>query len=135
VRFWGAVGLTASESLSPRAVEALTKALNDPVANVRIESADALARHGHTEEAIPVLAKALSDRNLAAVQHAARKIELLGDKARSAIAAVKDCDRRMKVIRPPGTSPIIVEPEKDKAMFVIFSTETFLKRFGESGNR
>ena len=134
VRFWGAVGLTASQSLSPNAVEVLTAALSDPAANVRIESADALAGHGHLENAIPVLAAALSDDNLAAVQHAARKIELLGDQARTAVAAMKACDHRMKQIRPPGTSPIVVEPDKDKAMWVLFSTETFLRRFDETEN-
>jgi hypothetical protein len=132
VRFWGAVGLTASSSLTPRAVQALTTALSDTVIDVRIESADALARHGHTKESVPVLAAALSDENLAAVQHAARTIELLGDRAKSAVPAMKECDLRMKTIRPPGTSPLVVEPDKDKAMWVLFSTEVFLKRFGET---
>ena len=65
--------------------------------------------------------------NLAAVQHAARTIELLGEKALPILPAVQDCDDRMKIIRPPGTSPIVVDPEKDKAMFVLFSTEAFLR--------
>ena len=125
MRFWGAVGLTASQSLTPRAVKALTAALSDTAIDVRIESADALARHGHTKESIAVLAAALSHKNPAAVQHAARTIELLGDKARSAVPAMKACDLRMKKIRPPGTSPIVVEPDKDKAMWVLFSTEVF----------
>ena len=132
VRFWGAVGLTASSSLTPRAVQALTTALSDTAIDVRIESADALARHGHTKESVPVLAAALSDANLAAVQHAARTIELLGDRAKSAVPAMRECDLRMKTIRPPGTSPLVVEPDKDKAMWVLFSTEVFLKRFGET---
>jgi arylsulfatase A-like enzyme len=127
VRYWGAVGLSGMESLSPDAVEALVSALSDEAANVRIEAANALARHGHTEKSIPVLAAALEGKNLAAVQHAARTIELLGNKAKAALPAMKACDKRMKVIRPPGTSPIVVDPEKDKAMFVIFSTEAFIK--------
>ncbi len=64
------------------------------------------------------------------MQHAARAIELLGEKALAALPAVAACDARMKVIRPPGTSPLDVDPEKDKAMFVVFCTEAFLKRFG-----
>ena len=132
VRFWGAVGLTASSSLTPRAVQALTTALSDTAIDVRIESADALARHGHTKESVPVLAAALSDANLAAVQHAARTIELLGERAKSAVPAMRECELRMKTIRPPGTSPLVVEPDKDKAMWVLFSTEVFLKRFGET---
>lgn len=132
VRFWGAVGLTASQSLTPRAVKALTAALSDSAIDVRIKSADALAHHGHEKDSIPVLVTALSDENMAAVQHAARTIELLGEKAKSAVPAMKACDLRMKKIRPPGTSPIVVDPDKDKAMWVLFSTEVFLKRFGET---
>ena len=126
VRFWGAMGLSASKSISPEAVKALTLSLTDHIANVRIEAANALARHGHMDKSIPVLATALEEKNLAAVQHAARTIELLGKKAKAALSAMKACDVRMKVIRPPGTSPIIVDPKKDAAMFVIFSTEAFL---------
>ncbi len=126
VRYWGAVGLSGMESISSEAVEALVSALSDEAANVRIEAANALARHGHTEKSIPVLAVALEEENLAAVQHAARSIELLGDRARAALPAVKACDKRMKGIRPPGTSPVVVDPQKDMAMFVIFSTEAFI---------
>ncbi len=134
IRYWGALGLSASRSLSPDALKTLTAALSDDVANVRIEAANALARHGYMDKSIPVLATALDEPNLAAVQHAARSIELLGEKAKAALPAMKACDVRMKVIRPPGTSPIIVDPEKDKAMFILFSTEAFIKRFSESKN-
>ena len=132
VRFWGAVGLTASQSLTPRAVKALTAALSDSAIDVRIKSADALAHHGHEKDSIPVLVTALSDENMAAVQHAARTIELLGEKAKSAVPAMKACDLRMKKIRPPGPSPIVVDPDKDKARWVLFSTEVFLKQFDET---
>jgi hypothetical protein len=131
VRYWGAVGFSASKSLGVPAVTALEKSLADKVPNVRIEAANALIRHGHPDKAIPVLVAALDLENLAAVQHAARTIELLGDKALATLPAVRDCDTRMKVIRPPGTSPIVVDPEKDKAMFILFSTEAFLKRHGD----
>jgi len=130
VRYWGAVGFSAAESLSPKSVASLTEALTDDVLTVRIEAANALARHSHTENSIPVLAAALEEENLAAVQHAARAIELLGEKAIAALPAVKACDARMKTIRPPGTSPVVVDPEKDGAMFVGFSTEAFIERFG-----
>ncbi|NOX98326.1 MAG: sulfatase-like hydrolase/transferase, partial [Verrucomicrobia bacterium] len=133
--YWGAVGLSASKSLSPQAVKALTEFLSDgPIVSVsaRIEAANALARHGHLEQSIPVLAAALEEKNLAAVQHAARTIELLGEKAQAALPAMKACDARMKVIRPPGTSPIVVDPEKDKAMFILFSTEAFIQHFAKA---
>ena len=149
VRFWGAVGFSGLEDLSVKSsllnrvtttlglsgdksspVEALLEALKDESVTVRIEAANALARHGHAKQAIPVLTKALESSNLAAVQHAARSIELLGETAKAAVPAMKACDVRMKVIRPPGTSPVVVQPDKDAAMFVIFSTEAFLKQHG-----
>jgi len=149
VRFWGAVGLSGIEDLSVKPSllnrlsktlglsgetsspsEALLEALKDESITVRIEAANALARHGNAKKAIPILTKALESRNLAAVQHAARTVELLGATAKAAVPAMKACDARMKVIRPPGTSPVVVQPEKDAAMFVIFSTEAFLKEHG-----
>lgn len=130
VRYWGAVGFSAAKSLSPKAIDSLNEALDDSAPNVRIEAANALARHGHLGRSISLLADALEEENLAAVQHAARAIELLGEKALDALPAVAACDARMKVIRPPGTSPLDVDPEKDKAMFVVFCTEAFLKQFG-----
>lgn len=130
VRYWGAVGFSAAQSLSEKAVAALTDALDDAFPNARIEAANALARHGKLDKSIPVLAEALGDQDLIAVQHAARAIELLGEKAIDALPAVQACDARMKGIRPPGTSPVVVDPEKDQAMFVGFSTEAFLARFG-----
>lgn len=132
VRYWGAVGFSAAPTLSSNGIDALTEALQDGDPNVRIEAANALARHGRLEESIPVLAEALEERNLAAVLHAARTVELLGERAIAALLSVAACDARMKRIRPPGTSPIVVDPEKDMAMFIGFSTEAFLKRFGSN---
>ena len=122
VRYWGAVGLSAAKSLSAKALDALTNALSDDVLNVRIEAANALARHDNLGTPISVLAEVLESDNLAAVQHAARVIELLGERALAALPAVAECDARMNRIRPPDTSPLIVDPELDKAMFISFST-------------
>lgn len=130
VRYWGAVGLSAANSLSNKANDALTEALEDDVLNVRIEAANALARHGNLDSSIAVLADVLSSDNLSAVQHAARVIELLGEKALPALPAVEACNARMLEIRPPETSPLDPDPEMDKAMFVGFSTQTFINRFG-----
>ncbi len=130
VRYWGAVGFSAAKSLSGKALGALTNALSDDVLNVRIEAANALARHDNLGIPISVLAEVLESDNLAAVQHAARVIELLGERALAALPAVAECDARMNRIRPPDTSPLIVDPELDKAMFISFSTNAFLKRFG-----
>ena len=70
---------------------------------------------------IPVY-QALGDGDLIAVQHAARAIEPLAKSNRRS-ARSEACDARMKSIRPPGTSPVVVDPEKDQAMFVGFSTK------------
>ena len=129
IRYWGAVGLSASKGVSESAVDALKKALGDTAANVRIEAANALVRHGYPDAGLPVLKASLEEADLSAVQHAARSIELLGKRALPLLSAMKACDARMKVIRPPGTSPIVVDAEKDGAMFVGFSTEAFIKRF------
>ena len=130
VRYWGAVGLSAADSLSSKAIDALVGALEDEVLNVRIAAANALALKGNLEPSISVLAEVLRSDNLAAVQHAARVIELLGEKALTALPAVEACNARMLEIRPPETSPLDPDPEMDKAMFVGFSTQTFINRFG-----
>jgi hypothetical protein len=129
VRYWGAVGLAAAERLSPRAVAALHNALQDPDVTVRIEAANALARHGHFEKALPVLAKALEHGNLAAVLHAARAIELLGAKAKAAAPAMRRADERLKGLRPKDIPATVVLPgDVDMAMFIGFSINAFLNR-------
>ncbi|MFV1995227.1 MAG: sulfatase-like hydrolase/transferase, partial [Verrucomicrobiales bacterium] len=130
VRYWGAVGCSAMETLSPAAVTALETALADLSPTVRIEAAHALGRHDHLQAALAVLEAALAHENLPVVQHAARTVELLGERAAALIPAVAACDRRMKTIRPPGTSPVVVDPDKDMAMFIGFSTTAFLRDHG-----
>jgi arylsulfatase A-like enzyme len=128
VRFWGAVGFSARRDVSTAGIDALVAALSDKTPSVRVEAANALCRHGHADKGLPVLIKALEHKNLSVVQHAARQIEMLGEIAKSAVSAMKKCDARMKVIRPPGTSPVVVQPDKDMAMFIGFSTNAFLKK-------
>ena len=132
VRYWGAVGLSATTVLSPDAIDALEEALDDRNIGVRIEVANALALHDRPERSIPVLATALEAESLTAVLMAARKIELLGERAVVALPAVVACDARMKKIRPPATPPTDVDPKKDLAMFITFSTGAFLSQFGSN---
>ncbi|MHC4994980.1 MAG: sulfatase-like hydrolase/transferase, partial [Planctomycetota bacterium] len=128
VRYWSAVGLNARSEMGAAGVAALQKALEDGTPSVRTEAAYALCRHGRLDAGLPVLIAQLKQDNLAAVLHAARAIETLGPKtAPSARAAMEDLDRRMKIIRPADTSPVIVQPGRiDMAMFVGFSTDAFL---------
>ena len=78
------------------AVEAAEDVRSDPSAEFRDRRPDilwitaedlspALGCYGYPENAIPVLVAALRDENLATVQHAARKIELLGEKAKATV--------------------------------------------------
>jgi HEAT repeat protein len=117
LRYWAAVGLAAQEQLSPADLEALRGALQDSSAVVRIESAAALARHGETSSALPVLARALQDMSSEVVLHAVRALELLGPLAQparpemqAALARAREREARNDAI----------------AMFIRFSLEAAL---------
>jgi N-sulfoglucosamine sulfohydrolase len=90
VGFWAALGLRTSGDASVEVKSALKKALIDPSAAVRIESAAALIQRGDTTPALAVLTKQLKGEDLDAMMHAARTLQLLGDKARPALSEMKD---------------------------------------------
>ncbi len=81
VRYWGCLALAAQPSLTNRASKALTRALNDQAACVRIEAAGALAKTPQRKAALDALAKELESTNLTDVLHAARTVELLDERA------------------------------------------------------
>ncbi|MDA1046107.1 MAG: sulfatase-like hydrolase/transferase [Verrucomicrobia bacterium] len=128
VRYWGAIGLTAlNDKPSGKALKKLKATLKDTSAAVRIEAANALATHDDVKTALPALVKDLAHENLIVVTHAARTIELLGNKAASVAPQMKKALERAEIIRPPDLSPVIVLPgDKDLAMFVAFSCQAFL---------
>ena len=130
IRYWGVIGLCAFEKrLSVNALSALKGALIDSSPSVRIEAANTLMRNGHPKPALSVLIEELEHENLIVVSHAARTIELLGNKAKNAIPAMKACLKRAYSVRPPELSPVIVLPgDQDMAMFVGFSCNAFLKK-------
>ena len=130
IRYWATIGLGAYEKkLSNDSLSALEKALKDSSASVRIEAANALIRNGNTETAIAVVIEELEHKNLIVVTHAARTIELLGDRAKKALSAMKACLKRAYAVRPPDLSPVIVLPgDQDMAMFVGFSCKAFLQK-------
>jgi len=135
VRYWGAVGFSARPEISDLAREALERALEDGAAAVRIEAANALVLHGRPEQALPVLAKALADEHLTAVLHAARSVELLGERAAALLPEMQAVVTRCDEIRPPDLSPVVVlSGDRDMAMFVAFSARAFLKRQDEAGD-
>ena len=130
VRYWGAIGLNAyQKEISNEAKKALRTALGDSSPSVRIEAANALILHGEVEDALAQLIQELKHQNLIVVTHAARTIELLGNKAIKAAKAMKECLIRAHEIRPPELSPVIVLPgDQDMAMFVGFSCQAFLNK-------
>ena len=130
IRYWGVIGLCAFEKrLSVNALSELKGTLMDPSPSVRIEAANTLVRNGHPKPALSVLIKELEHENLIVVSHAARTIELLGNKAKNAIPAIKACLKRAYSVRPPELSPVIVLPgDQDMAMFVGFSCNAFLNK-------
>ena len=129
IRYWGAIGLVARGDLSAAAVNALTKAMADQSTAVRIEAANALVRHVHVEAGLPPLVALLQHDDMNAVLHACRTIETLGDRAKSAVPAMKELLKRCHKIRPPDLSPVIVASgEQDLAMFSSLSIGGFLNR-------
>ena len=126
VRYWGAIGLTAKKTISNKAKGILKTKLKDPSYATRIEIANALAVHNEINEALPALTDAVNHENLIVVTHAARTIELLGEKAAVAKPAMKKALARAIKIRPSETPATVVLPgDKDLAMFVAFSCHAF----------
>ena len=131
IRFWGALGLTASKSvLSKNAVQVLVKILSDESAAVRVQSANALLESGNEKNrALDALSKELKSDNFASLMQAARCIELLGSKASSLVKDMQKLDQRMKNMRPEGVPATVVQSgDVDMAMFIGFSTNSFLAK-------
>lgn len=118
VRYWAAVGLHARERLEDPDRQALLSALRDGSPVVRIEAAAALASHGASELALPVLAAALRGGTPEVTLHAARALELLGPIAESVRADMRDALAAARIAEQDGN---------DIAMFTRFSLEAALK--------
>jgi hypothetical protein len=131
VRYWGAVGLQASERSSPASREALRTALGDASAVVRIASAAALVRHfrkGRTGEADPgpddldasfrVLREELKSDDLDTTLLACRAIERLEARGRPTVRAMRRAAARFE------------DAEGSQAQYIRFSTGAFLRRLG-----
>ncbi|MDZ4848124.1 MAG: sulfatase-like hydrolase/transferase [Pirellulaceae bacterium] len=78
VRYWAALGFRARAKLDLKDIELLSTALRDTSPSVKIEAAAALAMHGKSASAIPVLIEALHSESRETVLHSARTLELLG---------------------------------------------------------
>ena len=130
-RYWGAIGLCHFDSISVAAHQQLQQRLADESAAVRIEVANALARHGATEQALPALIDALAAQDLNIVLHATRTVELLGNEAREAATAMRDVAARSAKLQPATTAATFaLTREQDLAMFCSFSAKRFSETVG-----
>ncbi len=119
IRYWAAVGLRALGQKARSAADRLAVALKDSAPAVRIEAAWALADMGSGAEALPVLVAALEGRDLHAAVRAARALEMLGEKARPVLPAMKKaCAAAHK-------------GHGDNAMFIRFALDTALEKLGQ----
>ncbi|MHB8897859.1 MAG: sulfatase/phosphatase domain-containing protein, partial [Thermoguttaceae bacterium] len=118
LRYWAAVGGSAAGSLDGSARAALGQRLADPSPVVRIEAAFAMASHGETASALPVLADALTSATPEAALHAARALELLGPAASPVRPAMEQALERARA----------ADPQTDMQMFLVFSLEAALEK-------
>jgi len=115
VRYWAAVGLKVLGEEARPGAGALARALADPAPCVRVEAAEALCRLDLAGRALPVLEGDLQGPDLRAALRAARALQLLGEKARPALPAMK------KVLQDARGRP------GDPCMFLRFSLEAAVK--------
>jgi N-sulfoglucosamine sulfohydrolase len=121
IRYWAAVGLNAALQLGSVGLEQIGEPLRGRLSDtspvVRVEAASALAAAGEPDAALPVLLQVLSTGDRPEdVLHAARGLELLGDKARPAVTEMRQVLERAREH----------EARSDIWMFIRFSLESAL---------
>lgn len=118
VRYWAAVGLHAAGQAADSARESLRAALKDRSAVVRIEAAAALAKLEDTTGPLQVLEAELRSPQSDVALHAARALQLLGDRARPVWPAMREVLDRARRDEPTVGDP---------AMYLRFSLESALQ--------
>jgi hypothetical protein len=118
VRYWAAVGLHAAGQAAEPARESLHAALKDRSAVVRIEAAAALAQLGEATGPLQVLEVELRSSQSDVALHAARALQLLGERARPAWPAMREVLERARRDEPTVGDP---------AMYLRFSLESALQ--------
>ena len=89
VRHWAVRSVGSLGDAASAFEQDLRARLADDAIDVRIWAAQALCRLGKPEEALPVLARALSDTNGGTRLHAAHALEALGEDARPVVEALR----------------------------------------------
>ena len=96
VRWWAAIGLAILGERAAGAAPALEKLARDPSGFVRVAAADALARQGRLDLALPALEKAMLDLDSpwCALQ-ACNALDRLGEAARPLLPSVRALTKRV----------------------------------------
>ena len=89
VRYWAAIGLRVAGRDAAGAQDALRKALTDESLSVRIEAAGVLVAQSDERAALDLLVSNLTGGDEHEALHAARTLQMLGDKGRPALPALR----------------------------------------------
>lgn len=113
IRWWGAQGCAILGTKAAPAAAALQKCLEDPSGAVQVAAAEALARQGKVDAALPVLEKWLgnTDHPWFALQ-AANVLDRLGAAARPALPAMKAVNDKGYLQRIMGHAVRALEEKK-----------------------
>lgn len=105
IRWWAAQGCAMLRGKILPAEAALLRCLEDKSGAVAVAAAEALARHGRRDAALPVLARWAQNTDApAAILHAGNVLDRLGEIARPALPAMKRALESAKPT-PGGTYP------------------------------
>ena len=96
VRYWSVVGLRVAGRDAAGARDALQKSLADGSSPVGIEAAGILVARGNDRAALDRLVGVLASDDEDAVLHAARTLQMLGEKTRPALPALREVLPRIK---------------------------------------
>jgi N-sulfoglucosamine sulfohydrolase len=121
VRYWAAVGLHAAASvgeLEEPGVQSVLRVRADASPCVRIELAAARAAMDPSREALAELAEHLDHNRHEIVLHAARTLELLGERARPLLPKMRETLQRARAEEQQGDMP----------MFIRFSLEAAVEQ-------
>jgi len=97
IRWWAAMGCGMLGKRAADAVPALEKRLSDPSGFVRVAAAEALARQGRPERALPVLEAAMRDLDSPWCSlQACNALDRMGEAARPVLPAVREMVQRVQ---------------------------------------
>jgi len=82
VRYWAATGCAILGAKANKAIPKLKELLNDPVANVRISSAEALCKMGYKQKSLDLLVREMKNDNPSVQLHALNVLDALEDDAK-----------------------------------------------------